>query len=115
LEVVQKYFEDVAREYSDNRKNLSFEESEELLRIYFKYLKLKLESTEAYAIRTPLGLFTRKVDKNMLCAKNRPETRLEWLNEELFLSNQVKGVVRTHSKDYDNIERIKEDTNNCKL
>ena len=115
MAVEQKYFEDVAKRYSDHRKNLSFEESSELLRIYFKYLKMKLESTEAYAIRTPLGLFTRTVDKDMLLRKDRPETNLEWLNEELFLSNQLKGLDKIQGTSYDNIERIKENTNNCKL
>ena len=111
MEVILKDSYDIIDEYSNKRITVTYEDAEDLLSIFVKYLRLKMKSNDYYAINTPLGIFYKALDRKMLA---KAETRLlkeELLNEKTFLNSKLKKrLYREYN--YEDIELIKKNTNN---
>lgn len=110
MEVDLKYAEDVIKAYSDRRPTVTYEDTEDLMRIFIKYLRMKLKSNDYYAINTPLGIFYKELNKEMLDKTEKVTGREEKLNEQIFINNQIKWNVRKEYQ-YDDLELIKQNTN----
>lgn len=114
MEVDLKYSEDVIKTYSDRRPTVTYEDTEDLMRIFIKYLRMKLKSNDYYAINTPLGIFYKELNKEMLDKTEKVTGREEKLNEKIFINNQIKWNVRKEYT-YDDLELIKNNTNNLPI
>lgn len=110
MEIDLKFSEDVIKEYSGRRPTVTYEDTEDLLRIFIKYLKMKMKSNDYYAINTPLGIFYKELNKEMLAETESARTKEEILNEQIFINNNIKWNVRKDYK-YEDLELIKNNTN----
>lgn len=114
MEIDLKYTEDVIEAYSGRRPTVTYEDTEDLMRIFIKYLRIKIKSNDHYAINTPLGIFYKELNKEMLSKVEKVAGKEEKLNEKIFINSQIKWNVRKDYS-YDDLELIKNNTNNSPL
>lgn len=111
MEIELKYADDVIKEYADSRPTLREEDIEDLMRIFIKYLNMKMKLNESYAIATPMGIFYKKLNKDMFDKVDNPATKEQILNEKIFLNNCLKKELKTEYL-HEDLEKIKNHTNN---
>lgn len=114
MEIDLKFSEDVIKEYSGRRPTVTYEDTEDLLRIFIKYLKMKMKSNDYYAINTPLGIFYKELNKEMLASTESARTKEEILNEQIFINKNLKWrIARDYT--YDQLEDVKTNTNHSPI
>lgn len=112
MEIDLKYLDDISKNYANRRKNLEDEEAEDLARILVKYLKMLMNSNKHYAIKTPIGIFTKSFDPELFDKVDIPSSNEEKLNEKLFLNEKLRIGKFRNPYTYDELELAKENTNN---
>jgi hypothetical protein len=107
-----KFRKDIAEIYSSNRKGVTVEDADDLLRIMFKYIRERMESEETYAIKLPnIGTLYKDFSIEDYEKVGIATTKEEKLLEKQFINSIFKTSPRKiyDHKDY---EFYKNHTNN---
>jgi hypothetical protein len=109
--------EDLVKRYSDKRKIISLDETEDLYRILKLWLKKKLKNSNIYAFDIPyVGICHKKFKPDEILKYGRPKKKEDVLNEKMLLNLVYKEENSPPNKKpkykYEDFERIKNHTNN---
>lgn len=114
MEIILKDSYDIFEEYAKKRPNVTEKDARDLVNIFIKFLKLKMQSNEHYAISTPLGIFYKNFDKKSFEKESPPTKKEDILNEKIFINSQIKKKIYKQYN-YEDIELVKQNTNHSPI
>ena len=106
------FIEDIAKEYSDRRKGVVTEDDvKDLIKIFFKYLSLKIKSDDYYAVHVKnLGMFHKEFEIEDIFKFKNARTKNEKLLEKQLVENLFRKQVRKEYK-HEELELLTQNTN----